>query len=781
MILSSATRVPAASALLAALALLASGCNALLPTSKIAGRVEAPKPLSKSGVFEVGAARVDLTPIPGIPMSYSLDGKVSRGFWTRLYARAIYFEDKDGNAIVLVACEIAAIPNGLRDRVAELVRNDAKTEHLGRAQIVLAATHTHHGPQNYFSSEYYNSLPSQRAGFDPQLFEFLAGRIKTAILDAFENRKLGGQLTYRKGKLDKFFRNRSIDAFRLNSNQSEVTSENSSIDPNCDLVEDETDPLACHAVRTVVEVVDIVGAGGMPVATAVFLAAHPTVMEPDTEVFTGDLFGATSLLLEQKALTACGGYAPPVVAIFNGAEGDASITWKEKARNRVALEDFALRLAKFICGVDPGIGPPTPPDPPLVDPTIQSRFEWPFELGGRPDSDPTLKTCDPWHERCSVDDPRAGVVSMGGAQDGRTIWHEAGIRPGLRSAVRSRHGRKVVGSATTGFPVEVSEDLAPANPDLAQLPLGVYWIGNLVIATLPGEFTTMMGQRIRNALETNVLVPDPPNKHVLLIGLGNSRVSYVTTPEEFDAQHYEGGQNLFGAATGSLIQQEIIAIGTQGTTAPPKPDYAYAPGECRVFLPSDAGLPGYFADDGLEDILRDASGPKRDFQSQCWVDAIPKLSKIPDECERAVPYVWIEETKLDSSLQCTLAPDTKFLERPCDVPPTPLTSDPRYWLNGVPQDNCGSDLVTVLHGSYEDRTRWCAFWMPGTKPAPGAYSICVAGVTGKFIRQIPNSDGVPARPLDAGDSGFFQILLNRHLECLGCSTRRVCEFPEELP
>jgi neutral ceramidase len=212
--------VLAALALLASLAMLMGGCNALLPRSKIAGHVDAPAPLSGTGAgFQVGAARVDLTPIPGIPMSYSFDGKVSRGFWTRLYARAIYLEDEHRNAIVLVACEVAAIPNGLRDRVAELVRNEAPTKHLGRAQIVLAATHTHQGPQNFFSSEYYNSLPSQRAGFDPQLFEFLAERIKTAILDAFANRKPDSAMSYREGKLQLFFRNRSISAFRLNAEQ----------------------------------------------------------------------------------------------------------------------------------------------------------------------------------------------------------------------------------------------------------------------------------------------------------------------------------------------------------------------------------------------------------------------------------------------------------------------------------------------------------------------------------------------------------------------------------
>jgi hypothetical protein len=263
------------------------------------------------------------------------------------------------------------------------------------------------------------------------------------------------------------------------------------------------------------------------------------------------------------------------------------------------------------------------------------------------------------------------------------------------------------------------------------------------------------------------------------VGLANGRVSYVTTPEEYDAQHYEGAQNLFGAATGPLIAHEIVTLGKNGVSPPLDPSYAYDPGECRVFLPSDAGLPPHLPDDGLGNILVDAAGPKRDSLHACWLDAIPSLAKIGSGCVRPVPYVWVEELAPNPADQCTAIFETDLLEDPCNAPAFELCGLDRFnCIDEVPQDNCGLDLVTVLHGSYADRTRWCAFWLPPGGATPDGHVLCVAGVTGENVMQIPGSQKVPDRPLDAGDTGVVSTL-NRYLEC--CGHPKVCSFPTVLP
>ena len=67
---------------------------------KIKGSLPPPTPPVASNEFRVGAAKVDITPMPGYPMAgYAAAGRISRGVWTRLYARAIYFEDMQGRSM----------------------------------------------------------------------------------------------------------------------------------------------------------------------------------------------------------------------------------------------------------------------------------------------------------------------------------------------------------------------------------------------------------------------------------------------------------------------------------------------------------------------------------------------------------------------------------------------------------------------------------------------------------------------------------------------------------
>src|SRR5690242_19185025 len=115
-----------------------------------------PPPPAASGRFVAGAARIDITPPPGIPLGgHSIGGKISRGYWTRLSARAFYFRDESGQSLALVSCDLFAIPAGLHARVAYLLATE-KHISLPPANLILAATHTHHGPGNYMSSAVYN-------------------------------------------------------------------------------------------------------------------------------------------------------------------------------------------------------------------------------------------------------------------------------------------------------------------------------------------------------------------------------------------------------------------------------------------------------------------------------------------------------------------------------------------------------------------------------------------------------------------------------------------------
>ena len=158
-----------------------------------------------------GAARVDITPPPGYPTGGdSLAGGVARGYWTRLNARAFYFEKENGHRLVLVSAELFAIPEALHAKVAQLLNGDWEAvekagaeANLGASnpaelnltvgngplplspdELIISATHTHQGPGNYLSSKVYNSFASMYSGFDRGLFDFLASRIAVAVAAA---------------------------------------------------------------------------------------------------------------------------------------------------------------------------------------------------------------------------------------------------------------------------------------------------------------------------------------------------------------------------------------------------------------------------------------------------------------------------------------------------------------------------------------------------------------------------------------------------------------------
>ncbi|KAF5470478.1 hypothetical protein F2P56_010991 [Juglans regia] len=89
------------------------------------------------------------------------------------------------------------------------------------------------------------------------------------------------------------------------------------------------------------------------------------------------------------------------------------------------------------------------------------------------------------------------------------------------------------------------------------LPLQILRIGQLVILSVPGEFTTMAGRRLRDAVKTVLTSNGHDNVHVVIAGLTNTYSQYVTTFEEYQVQRYEGASTLYGPHTLSAYIQEF--------------------------------------------------------------------------------------------------------------------------------------------------------------------------------------------------------------------------------
>ncbi|XP_029047034.2 neutral ceramidase isoform X1 [Osmia bicornis bicornis] len=86
-------------------------------------------------------------------------------------------------------------------------------------------------------------------------------------------------------------------------------------------------------------------------------------------------------------------------------------------------------------------------------------------------------------------------------------------------------------------------------------------VGNVVIAGVPGEFTTMSGRRLREAIKTVMNDASDDETSVIVAGLCNTYTDYVTTPEEYQIQRYEGASTIFGPHTLTIYlkqYQELV-------------------------------------------------------------------------------------------------------------------------------------------------------------------------------------------------------------------------------
>ncbi|XP_073127085.1 neutral ceramidase 2-like [Henckelia pumila] len=95
----------------------------------------------------------------------------------------------------------------------------------------------------------------------------------------------------------------------------------------------------------------------------------------------------------------------------------------------------------------------------------------------------------------------------------------------------------------------------------AILPIQMLRLGQLVILSVPGEFTTMAGRRLREAVKETLISSGngefSNDTYVLIAGLTNTYSQYIATFEEYEQQRYEGASTLYGPYTLAAYVQEF--------------------------------------------------------------------------------------------------------------------------------------------------------------------------------------------------------------------------------
>lgn len=589
-------------------------------------RYTVPKPVG-SGKFLAGTGRADITPPPGFPTGgHGPAGNLVRGQWTRLYARAFFFEDRAGNTLVMVSCELFAVPDGLQSFVARDIALQWAPQGISipPEAIILAATHTHQGPGNFMTAPLYNEHASNYPGFSREMFDFLRTQIVAAISKAVENAHSGSaavELRLHAGKMpDTILLNRSPQVFTLNWDRDEIMNTLNGVNlpgnQECSKAWKEGEPKdgwdlpGCPRLRAVDRqlVVLDVRKGGQTIGLLVFLAVHPTVLIHDAPLYSSDFMGVAVRILEgdqKRALS-------PVVGFFNGAEGD--VVPRRTGRDLQDVMSIGKTVAQVVKEVTQKEG---------------ERLDLPDSIEVRRrvihtdrDSD---KVCDQF-KLGNV--PVFGAAALGGAEGDRTILYELGWREGVRDRSRDGQGPKLPAlDSQLVRTLRFTNFQAPPEKFPLTIPLTFVSMGQFYLAAIPVEMSTAQLFRIRKGLKL-------PSERFRIIGLANNYVSYTATPEEYVAQDYMGASTIWGPQEGPFLGCILDQILDQIRKAPREPlprtidKQEFSVGS-RPRVPFGVDFVGdrrLLPDEELEKVLIKSKLPARDLPFFQWEEIAPKGS-----------------------------------------------------------------------------------------------------------------------------------------------------------
>lgn len=223
---------------------------------------------AETGTFQVGAARVDITPPAGaaLPMSgYAGRQQGFQGIHDRIYARAIVLHDGTRYAAI-VTWELIGAPNAVW---AELSQRVAKETGIAPEYLLLAAVHDHSAPV----------LAGMYGNADPKSVPYTA-KVEDATVEAIRQAKANMQPARVGAGTGRAY---------VNVNRREYTADRGwGLGFNPDFPSDQT--LAVVRFETM---------SGKPIALVINYPVHAVVMGQENLQVSGDLAGATSRFVER--------------------------------------------------------------------------------------------------------------------------------------------------------------------------------------------------------------------------------------------------------------------------------------------------------------------------------------------------------------------------------------------------------------------------------------------------------------------------------------------------
>ncbi len=532
--------------------------------------------------FQAGLSRV-LIPVRtrGVGMmGYGMLHNVVEGMSSDLYVRALVLKDAQGKTLAYANAEICFVTLAIRSAVLERLQNQQPDHHWCEENLLLTAQHTHSAPGGYSHYFFYNvTMP----GFQPEVFEAIVSAFVEAIVSA-QTQLAPAQLDFVQGAFEPEMEvgfNRSLTAYNKNP---EVT------------------PLTDYETHLAIDrnlyLLRVLSPEGNLRGAINWFGVHATSVGPKNRRISSDNKGYAATFLEQ--LYHHRQENTQFVGIFaQGAAGDVSPNFHGKGRDwpKGKFEDdlesarfngkLQFQKAQELCEANALFAISGSLDAELVYADFSSQSCDPVFTGGL--------------EGCQTASSAHGVAFFKGTTvDGKGISDMAGS---LLAAVARRLRKALLKKAEAAGPAEqqrILNKLAAQDPkeilidsgdkhflgmteikDLPipdfldpvvgevkrlhriqaiqehswtphVLPVQIFIIGNLALAGVPGEITTVAARRLRASLEKTLAVRGV--KQVVVGSYANAYHGYITTAEEYAVQNYEGGHTVFGKWTLAAFQ-----------------------------------------------------------------------------------------------------------------------------------------------------------------------------------------------------------------------------------
>lgn len=542
-------------------------------------------------MFELGTGKYEITAFKkGIGMmGYGMHFNTVEAIETHLSARAFVIKDPSSSKkIVFVNAEMCFITISVKSGVVKKLQEKYPQFGYTSDNVMLTAQHTHSAPGGYSHYGFFNlSIP----GFVPEVYQTIVNGIVASIVQA-ESCIQPANIYLNTGVFEPDLEvafNRSIKAYNAN--------------PEISKIDENKTHLAVDREMTLLR---MDGLNGEKIGMVNWFGVHTTNISNDNTKICYDNKGYAAAYFEEDILLA--GNQKNFIGIFaQGATGDISpnFIWDKKKKWMRGKYEDDFESARFNGKLQytkaKEIYESATKNEPLKN-EIDHALMYADFSNIKPDSEFT-----------NGQEVRTGAACLGvsffeGTAEARGMNDTLGaitrflsrvvknyefvkaifLSDEKRNKIRDKykiHGKKDILFETTERKVLGTSDIKnmiipswadkgietfkkqysngslnkPWTPEI--LPLQIFLIGELAIASFPGEITTVAGYRLKETI-LSILKKRGITK-VILSSYANAYCGYVTTFEEYQCQLYEGGHTVFGEWTLAAFQTKFKELALQ--------------------------------------------------------------------------------------------------------------------------------------------------------------------------------------------------------------------------